>query len=159
MQCSRMVVLRLFTLPPLAVSPWPCCPQPGTAQTARPVRCRQAVLVLRGQHEAAHACVLRTPAAPHSEISSMHCSALRPPALFSLSAMSFRAPCPLRPVSLSGDPGARLGKKRPCPPLWGDFPMSALPPERFSWPHTGMVSFFVKKITNKSSHLHRIFRP
>ncbi|EEB35047.1 hypothetical protein DESPIG_00051 [Desulfovibrio piger ATCC 29098] len=37
--------------------------------------------------------------------------------------------------------------------------MSALPPERFSWPYTGMGSVFVKKITNKSSHLHRIFRP
>lgn len=36
--------------------------------------------------------------------------------------------------------------------------MSALPPERVSWPYTGMVSVFVKKITNKSSHLYRIFR-
>ena len=43
-------------------------------------------------------------------------------ALFSLSAMSFRAPCPLRPVSLSGDPGAGLGEKRPCPAAMGRFP-------------------------------------
>lgn len=36
--------------------------------------------------------------------------------------------------------------------------MSDLPPERFSWPYTGMGSFFVKKITNKSSYLYRIFQ-
>ncbi|EEB35048.1 hypothetical protein DESPIG_00052 [Desulfovibrio piger ATCC 29098] len=125
MQCPRTRQLPpAFCAPsPDGLSPArPCCPRPGTAQTARPVRCRQAVLVLQGQLGAAHACVLRRPAAcisgdrphlwPHSSLR----------ALFSLSAMSFRAPCPLRPVSLSGDPGAGLGKKRPCPASMGRFP-------------------------------------
>ena len=160
MQCSRMVVLRLFTLPPLAVSPWPCCPQPGTAQTARPVRCRQAVLVLRGQHEAAHACVLRTPVAPHSEISSMHCSALRPPGpLFPVRHVLQGPVSPAARVLLRGSRN-RPREKAALPRLYGEispcplFILRAIPVRMRVW-----QLFFVKKITNKSSHLYRISRP
>ena len=51
----------------------------------------------------------------------------------------------LRSVPLSGMPEQASGKKRLSPPLWGDFPMSALHPESHSCPHAGVAAVFCEE--------------
>lgn len=51
----------------------------------------------------------------------------------------------LRSVPLSGMPEQASEKKRLSPPLWGDFPMSALHPESHSCPHAGVAAVFCEE--------------
>lgn len=132
-------------LPPVAANRMACCPPP-----VRHGRCQRRT----AQHMS---CALCSPV-PDFRRFVPTCKKAPRPLPLSLLPLCISGPCLLRSGPSPGMPEKASGKKRLSPPLWGDFPMSASLFWGIFLPGPGRKDLFVKKITNKSSHLYRIFR-
>lgn len=137
-----------------------CHPEclPLLPRTDLPAALRLSVTGVAGGRRTQHmSCVLRLPAPafrrPSQRAKTLSGSAALPLAYlsFRLASPALRAPLgmPDRHQEKSGFP-RRYGEISPCKL----FLLRAIPVRMRVW-----QMFFVKKITNKSSHLYRIFRP